>query len=173
MIENLHLHRKRILRCILLIFLLCLSNLVWVSPSRCGFADFLQDSESSINLAFEKVLEAERAGANVTALVARLNEAVDLLVKANLLERNGKYDEAAEAASAAAKIAREVEDQALKLKDSAISNREFAFKISIAGSAVGISAFLFFMSRLWHRFKKYYVERILACKPEVTEDADT
>jgi len=172
MIENLNLQRNQFLRCILLIFLLYL-DLLWTSPSRCGFTDLLQDSESSLNLAFKKVLEAERAGANVTALIARLNEAVDLLLEANLLERNGKHDEAAEAASAAAEISREVEDQASELKNSALSNREFAFKFSIAGSAVGVSAFLFFMSRLWRRFKKYYVDRILAYKPEVAEDADT
>lgn len=110
-----------------MISLLCLLLITYailrVSTVKCESVDFLQDLKDSLNLAFEKVLEAERAGANVTALVARLNEAASLLLEANLLESNGKHNEAMEAADAAAKISEEVRDQASRLKASAISNR--------------------------------------------------
>lgn len=160
------------LRRFLLILLISLLNLVWVSSSRCGSTDFLQVAEDSLNRAFEKVLEAEQAGANVTSLIVRLKEAAGLLLEAYLLDGNGEHEEAVKVAEAVVKITEKASDEASKFKASALSNRKFAFKISLIVSAIGVSAFLFFMSRLWRRFKKYYINKILACRPEVADDVD-
>lgn len=128
------------------------------------------EAEQSISSAFHVVLEAEDAGANVSSLTVRLNEAAGLLAEARILVQNGDSGQAADLASYSVEIADDVKDEASILKVSALAHRDFVFKVSLAGSLIGVPVFLVFMFRLWRWFKGYYVRRILRLRPEILED---
>nr|NIR87761.1 hypothetical protein [Candidatus Bathyarchaeota archaeon] len=51
-------------------------------------------AEDSVASGYDAVLEAEEAGANVSGLLARLNEAAMLLAEAEIAFRLGDFDEA-------------------------------------------------------------------------------
>ena len=132
----------------------------------------IQQADEAVSSAFVVVLDAEVAGANVSMLVAELNEAVGSLVEANLLLANGMVDEAAEAVRLSVEIAERVEDEGLVLKASVLAQRDFVFMLSVAGSIVGVPVFLVFMLFVWRRFKRSYERRVLGLKPEVVGDVE-
>ena len=132
----------------------------------------IQKAEEAVFSAFENVLEAENAGANVSRLVARLNKAGDLLVEARVSLKGDDPGEAMRLANRSVEIANGVEDDALGLLVSALADRDLAFKVSLVGSSIGVPAFLFLMFLLWRRFKGYYARKLLSLRPEVAEDAE-
>jgi len=129
-------------------------------------------AEESLSVAFKTVLGAEAAGANVSALIVRLNEAAGLLSGAEVQVKNGGFSEAIGLAGRSAKIAEDVRDEALGLRSSALVYRDFVFKVSLIGSVVGVSVFLVFMWSLWRWFKGYYARRVLGLRPEVATNVD-
>jgi len=130
----------------------------------------IEVADRSVSSAFEAVLDAEGAGANVSALIEALNEAVGSLVEAKVFFKNGDFGKVGEVAGRSAEVADVVKDEALVLKTEALSHRDFVFKISVIGSAIGVPAFLFCMFFLWRWFKGYYMRRVLRMKPEVASD---
>jgi len=150
---------------------LCIPNVV--SASSYHEADgAIQQAEQAISSAFEAVLEAEGAGANVSGLIRELNEAAGLLADAKISLNNGDLSDVVQLASRVVETADSVKDEASSLRASALSLREFVFKASFVGSGVGVSAFLLFMFYLWRWFKGYYTRKVLGLKPEVADDAD-
>lgn len=130
-------------------------------------ASSLDGAEELVCQAFETVLEAEEAGANVSILMADLNEAGALLAEAEILRRNGDVDEAAGIAEQAVVIANDVEREALELKNLASVNRQNVFWFSSVCSLVGVSVFLIVLFFVWSWFRRVYVRRLLRMKPEV------
>ena len=154
-------------------FLLLLIPIHLSSPnavSASSLDELIEQAEQSISSAFHVVLEAEGAGGNVSSLTVRLNEAAGLLAEARILVQNGDSGKAAELAGYSVEIADDVKNKASTLKASALAHRDFLFKVSLAGSVVGVPTFLFLMFRLWHWFKGYYARRILRLRPEILED---
>jgi len=127
-------------------------------------------AEDAVSSAFEAVLEAGGVGVDVSGLVLELNGAVELLVEARVLLGDGLVDEAGEAAGLA--VAGGVRDEALVLRDEALTRREVLFRASVLGGAVGVPVFLVLMWFAWRRFKGYYVRRVLGLKPEVSGDVE-
>jgi len=156
-------HRWRFLIAFLLFFI----PLPMVSATSYE-AQILEQAEQSISSSFQMVLEAENAGANVSGLTAKLNEAAGLLVEAKILVQNGDSRQAADLAGYLVEVAEDVKDEALSLKASALSHRDFLFKVSLVGTLVGVPAFLAFMFLLWRWFKGHYVRRILGWKPTLS-----
>jgi hypothetical protein len=73
-----------------LLTLLITSLSIMVQPAFCQSYDptqSFQAANNSVNLAFDTVLKAEKAGANVKALLTQLNAAASLIAKA---ENSGK-----------------------------------------------------------------------------------
>ena len=130
-------------------------------------ASSLDGAEALVCQAFETVLEAEQAGANVSILIADLDEAGALLAEAEVLRRNGSVDEAAGLADQAVVIADDVEREALELKNLASVNRQNVFWFSSVCSLIGVSVFLVVLFFVWSWFRRVYVRRLLRMKPEV------
>jgi hypothetical protein len=130
-------------------------------------ASSLDGAEALVCQVFETVLEAEEAGANVSGLMADLNEAGALLAEAEILRRHGDLDEAADVAEQAVVIANDVESEALELKNLALVNRQSVFWFSSVCSLVGVSVFLIVLFFVWGWFRRVYVRRLLRMKPEV------
>ena len=130
-------------------------------------ASSLDGAEELVCQAFEMVLEAEEAGANVSIFMADLDEAGALLAEAEILRRNGNVDEAAGLAEQAVVIANNVEREALELKNLALVNRQNVFWFSSVCSLVGVSVFLLVLFFVWRWFRRVYLRRLLRMKPEV------
>lgn len=132
-------------------------------------ASAISKAEQAITLGYEAVLDAERAGSNVTSLLAGLNDAAALLVDARRAFNASRFEEAtglAELASAAADITR---SDAKKLEiETAEANatRRTWFLIAsfVAVPLVLVASFLGY-----RYFKKWYHQRPSKMKLEVEE----
>jgi len=133
----------------------------------------IQVADEAVSSAFEAVLIAEDAGANVSTLVLRLNKSANLLAEAKNLFRTDDYVEAAALADHIVELAHNVEDEASILGAFASSHRESFLELSFISSIVGVSAFLFLMLILWRRFKRAYLQKSLRLRPEVVSYAET
>lgn len=129
--------------------------------------------EEALILAFRAVLEAEAAGANVSSLLVRLNEAAGLLSEAELLHGLGDYDGALSMAGQSLTVASSVRDEALALKVLAAEERSRAFQFSLAFSIVGSAVFLVSLFSVWRWFRGFYIRKIMDLKPEVASDAES
>lgn len=137
-----------------------------------AFHDVFSEAEGAVGLAFRAVSEAEAAGANVSYLLFRLNEAAGLLSRAEMLYGLGDYDDALDAADRSLKMAGSVRDEALLLKRLAAEEKSRAFQFSLAFSIAGSAAFLLSLFLVWRWFRGFYIRRIMNLKPEVASDAE-
>jgi hypothetical protein len=126
------------------------------------------EADVAVRRAFNATLEAEGAGANVSGLIVRLNEAGGILTEAEIALGNGNSSEAASKAVQCIGIAQSVKSDADVLKASALEKARTVFWASLAFSVVGIVAFVVVLMLVWRWFKRGYARRMLGMKPEVT-----
>lgn len=126
-------------------------------------------AEDSMGLAYEAVLEAEEAGANVSRLLTRLNVAGEYLAKAHTSLKKGDFASVVEDANHGKEIAEEVEADAGELKRLAPRERRQQLLFSMMGSMIAIGAVGFGSVIGWHVFKGRYRRRISETKPKVNE----
>jgi hypothetical protein len=134
------------------------------ASSGLGAADF------AVRQAFNATLEAERAGANVTGLIVRLNEAGAVLVEAETALGDGNSSEASSKAGQCVEIAESVRSDADALKTSALNGARTVFWMYLTFSVGGIAVFVSVLALVWRRFKRGHVEKMLGMKPEVAHD---
>jgi hypothetical protein len=127
-------------------------------------------AESKMNLAYESVFEAERAGANVSSLLVNLNDGSALLSEAQMQYRIENFSEAVRFANQCYDSLSGIETGAHSLRDSAVTLRKQRMLISAVGSIFGIGAVVFASIFGWHFFKSKYSTRVLEMKPEVQAD---
>ena len=117
-------------------------------------------------------MNAEKAGANVTQLLAKLDAAGQLLSSAQNAYDSGNnsvnVDSMAENIN---QIASQVNVEALNLRSESLiesqNKIEYTLVFSVAGAVVfGIILFL-----VWRRYKRGYLEKVLSRKPEVVQNA--
>lgn len=156
---------------ILAILLLgCFANACFaISPSDAEEA--LRKAEENLASAYMYVAEAERAGANISELLARLVYAGGLLAEAKNSNSLGDYEKAYSLAincsSALNNVASEASDLKLKAEEAYGERLMFTAGISSAGLSV-----LFVLSLFgWRFLRKRYVERVLKMKPIVEDKA--
>jgi len=155
----------------LIFFSSCASEIV-AAYTKDEASRSIQWADEAVSSAFEAVLEAEAAGANVSELIMKLNEAVGFLAEASVLVENGEFGRIIEVTNRSVDIAKDVEAEASSLRVSALSHRDFVFKVSLVGSIGGVLSFLFLMFFLWRRFRGFYARRILSLRPEVASDVE-
>ena|GEM_PF-2488347 len=140
------------------------------ASSQVVAASAIEKAEGVVASAYEAVLEAEEAGANVSALVARLNEAGDLLTQAHVSYRRGDFVSTARFADLCGEIGEEVRIKALELRDLAIEEAGQRFRWTMIESIVGVVAILCLSFLGWRAFKRRYFRRVLGMRPEVGSD---
>ena len=127
------------LACVLLVA--CAPSLVHGADEHdAGLA--VASAESRVAECYNFALDAERAGANVSELLRVLNEAGDLLSKAELAYGVGDYDSAATYAAQCEGRLAGFEVQAQALRDSAAWQRQLDLMVNVVGSAAGAVAVL-------------------------------
>lgn len=102
----------------------------------------LQLATNAVSQAFNAVSDAEKAGANVTDLINRLNGAADLLAKAEIAYNMGDSNSASAKADGVLPIAQEVRASAQAAESTASANAQFGFWSAI-GLSVGVGCFCF------------------------------
>jgi hypothetical protein len=135
-----------------------------------GASESVGNADVAVRLAFSATLEAERAGANVSGLIVRLNEAGAVLVEAEIALGNGNSSEAFSKAGQCVKIADSVKNDADLLRVSASDKTQSVFWMYFTFSVGGIAVFVSVLALVWRRFKRGHVEKMLDMKPEVAHD---
>lgn len=158
--------KKRIYNSIFLLF-----NITLITSSILVYgADVaslrLIEADNSIRTAFEVILETESLGINVSPLLSKYREALDLLVEAELFYRTGNIDTAISKAVQCTELAHRVLDDALVLQGSLIIT-ENIFWSNIIVSLVECAAFIIVLFSVWILFKRSYIQKLMKTKPEV------
>jgi hypothetical protein len=139
------------LACVLLVA--CAPSLVHGADEHdAGLA--VASAELRVAECYNFALDAERAGANVSELLRIMNEAGDLLSKAELAFGVGDYDGAGVYAAQCEGRLAGFEVQANALRDSASWQRQLDLMVNVVGSAAGTVAVLVGGWLVWRYLKK-------------------
>ena len=157
---------------IIMVFSLSLTRLPFHVSASDEASSAIGEADNALRMAFEAFLEAERAGANVSDLIVKLDEAGGLLAEAENAYRVGNFSEAVSKADRCSMLAHGVVDEALGLKSSALADAQKAVLQTLTFSWVGGVAFLTVLFFVWGWFKRAYVKRMLRMKPEVASNAE-
>lgn len=132
-----------------LLMLSVIVNLDFATAQTSG----LNAANTVVDQAFNTLYSAEKAGANVTSLLNRLNNAAALLAEAENMFRNGDINSADAKTDEAVSIARQIVGEAQYLKETAETSSFSTLAITIIGIAVSILALFI----VWHLFKGRYI----------------
>ena len=133
-------------------------------------ASQLQAANSAVEQAFNAVLDAEKAGANVTGLLVQLNVASGDLAQAENSYRAGDSNTAAVQADSVLPIAQEVTTSAQDAKQAALVSGQNSFWLTIAFTEIGAFVLVLVLFLVWRRFKRGYMKKLPGLKPEVVEN---
>jgi hypothetical protein len=153
----------------LLIFSICFLGLNTAFAQTNQADSKLQAVNNSVNQAFNAVLDAEKAGANVTDLLSQLNNAANILAGAENSYRAGDITATIAKANSLLPIAQEITNNAQVLKQSAIVNGQNNFWSTIIFTIVIAVVFVLVLFFIWRWFKRNYMNRLSESKPEVTD----
>ena len=152
---------------VLLLFLLPVF-IPWVSASSEDVATLsITQAEETLASAFEAVLDAEMAGANVSGLLGRLNLGGEYLAEAYVWYRLEVSENASRFADLCFEVVGDVRGEAVELRDEAKSLGEADFVVKMVGSAVGVIVVVVVGFVVWRGFRRRYCRRVLGLRPEV------
>ncbi len=129
----------------------------------------LQKAGVAINQAFDCVLDAEKAGVNVTDFLIRLNMAGQLLADAQNAHKTGNLTSVTSKADNAKRIADQVNDEAITLKDASLTLTRNNFWYAVIFSIGGAVIFCLVMVIVWQRLKRSRTNRLFSMRPELVE----
>lgn len=126
----------------------------------------LQAANTAVNQAYTGVLNAEKAGANVTDLVVRLNDAASVLAKAENNYRAGDTILAESQADNVIRLSQQLMTSAQNVKQTALVSSQNAFWQMIAFTAIGAAIFVLALSLVWRWLKQRYTKNLYQAKPQ-------
>jgi hypothetical protein len=153
------------------LFLLVSVSVPWVSAVDEDVTSLeVAEAEEALLLAYDSVLEAEEAGANVSGLLDKLNVGSEYLAEAYVSVRLGDSENAARLAGLCVEAVSDVTGEAVFLKDDAARLKRADFLVKAFASAAGVVIVVVSGLVLWTVFKRRYFENALGLKPEVISD---
>ena len=152
---------------VLLVFVACAFVFAAFAVDESSAASDVTGAEADMVSAYEAVLEAEQVGADVSALLVRLNDASESLAEAEVAYRLGDFNESVRLADLCSAISEEVKSEAGELRLQAYGAWYFDMWLKIAGSLVGVVVVGLGGFWAWRVFKRRYYRRVLKMKPEV------
>jgi hypothetical protein len=145
----------------------CLYNGHYVFAQTDQTASKLQAANSAVEQAFNAILDAEKAGANVTGLLAQLNVAEGELAQAEISYRTGDSNTAAAQADSILPIAQQVTTSAQDAKQTALVLGKSNFWNTIALTLIDVFGCVLALFLVWLLFKRSYIKRSSGPKPGV------
>jgi len=130
----------------------------------------IRRAEFAVASAYEAVLEAEKAGANVSVLLEEVNVGAENLTKACMLYRIGDLEEAVYFADLCCSSVVNVTNEAETLRDLAVVERKKQVLVTSLASTFGVGVTVFGGFFGWRWFKEWYLRRVLKMKPEVVHN---
>lgn len=127
-------------------------------------------AEAKMSTAYASVLEAERAGANVSSLLPRLNDGAALLARAQMCYQAGNFSGAVDCANQCSDSLNGTGVEATGLGDYATVGKRPDMLISALASAFAITGIAYAGIYGWRFFKDRYLNQVLEMKPEVLTD---
>jgi hypothetical protein len=162
-----HIHYRIFLGILLTLALAAsMAQNVWAQSS--GVDAKLQQANAALHQAFNAVLEAEKAGANVTSLTNQLNTATELLATAENAYRTDNNDLAISDSDAVFPIAQQVTVDAQTAQETALASAQTSFQYTIITSIVAAIVFVAALFLVWRIFKQSYIKGLYKKNPEVT-----
>ncbi len=152
---------------ILLFLMASAASCIVVAAQTDEVAPKLQSVNSAFEEAFNAVLDAERAGANVTVLLNQLNTIADSLAQAEIAYRNGDAAAAEKIADSTFTIVLEVKSNAVSAENAAIATHQNGLWASVVVSTIGAVGLVVLLFSVWRLLKQRYVKNFLDAKPEV------
>ena len=164
--------RLRFLSATVLIFALSSTLMLSTSASSNQEIAIISISEADYSMiqAHEAVLDAEEAGADVSALLDRLNVAGEYLAEAHVCYRLGDLENATRFAGLCFDIVEGAKSEAVELKNEKHGLLVASLFVRIVGSYVGVMVVVLLGYVIWLVFKRRYQRRVLGLKPEVIPD---
>jgi hypothetical protein len=124
-------------------------------------------AEAEVASAYEAVLDAEEAGADVSGLLAELNVAGGYLAEAHVWLGLGDFDNATRLADLCYDVVEGVEGEAFGLESEAHALGVTDSVVRMVGSMVGVVVVVFLGFVVWRVFRRRYCRRVLGLRPEV------
>jgi hypothetical protein len=130
-------------------------------------ASKLEAANIAVEQAFNAVLDAEKAGANVTSLVTQLNNAANILAQAENSNKTGDSNTAAARADSLLPIAQQITTAAQNAKQTALTSSQNTLWFTIVFTVVGSIMVVLVLFLVWLLFKRRYTTNLSQAKPEV------
>jgi hypothetical protein len=119
-----------------------------------------------LQAAFVTVSDAEKAGANVSGFIARLDGAGNELTSAQAALDAGDYSEAVSLAASVKGLADALAVDAGALRNDALAHAS-RWWVTVLVSVVGSASLAVVLLFLWRRYKRFYRDKLLGRVPEV------
>lgn len=126
-------------------------------------------AEATMVSAYDAVLQAEQAGADVSDLLVRLNDAGGLLSEAHIAYGLGDFDEAVSLASLCSEMGEAIKTDAEELRLETHGPWVMRLWLTLTSSLVGVAVVVFAGFFGWGYVRKRYVRKVLEMKVEVSE----
>ena len=166
-----NINRKTLVISLLVLLTMCVCvDIHSVTAQTNAGQSTLNTTRFVIDQAFNGVLAAEKAGANVTELLSKLTSATDYLTRAESAYRNGNLTLVESNADAAVKIARRVTSDAQIAKEEAQNTVNNNFWLTIVLTIVGIIVLVLILFIVWRFIKRSYIKDPIESKPQVIID---
>jgi hypothetical protein len=126
------------------------------------------NADQALRTAFESVQNAEKAGANVSGLMRRLNDAGVALTSAETALQMGNYSDSLNNAASCEILAESIASDAVKLEEesSLAGSWPLVTNLFVLPYAVACVCVLVLLL-VWSRFKRSYNNKLLKSQPEV------
>ena len=135
----------------------------------CEATTAVGQAEHDLDSAYIAVAEAEDAGADVSALLNKLNSTGDFLSEAYAALSIGNYVSASVLAIDCSSAVEGIAGDAARLKADAEKTHSDRFLFAVVESSVGLVLLLVFAFSGWKFLKRRYYRRVLDMKPHVEE----
>jgi len=119
-------------------------------------ASALTSAEEAVASGYQAVFSAENAGSNVSSLFVRLNDAGKLLAAARMSYRNGDFDTANLLANLGENIGEDVQNDAVRLKDTALNEGSQRKLFTVVASVAGVAVIALGSFGVWICLRKRY-----------------
>jgi hypothetical protein len=121
----------------------------------------LQSANNAVGKAFEAVLDAEKAGANVSQLLVKLNTASELLSEAQNTYNSKNTANVVAILENANQIADQVNADAINLRNDSLIKSQSDIFFTLIFSIVGAIVFGISLILVWRKLKRDHVIKIL------------
>ena len=145
-------------------------NELYVFAQTDQTTSILQTANNSLGQAFNSVLDAEKAGGNVTQLLAKLNSAGNILADAQNALNSGNSENITSNVENVLQMANQINEDALNLRNVSLVESQNSLWLTLIFSFVGAGVFSLSLLFVWRRFKRVFIKKLLETKPEVVDN---